>query len=96
MNHNEIKKALRDAGLSFTSLAAATGRNPQNFSAVSKRDVKSRPTAMIIAAALEKPIEDVFPDIPQYAEPSREQKAKESVDKAKQLIKAAGLSELVA
>lgn len=96
MNHDEIKKALNDAGLSFTSLAEATGRNPQNFSAVSRRKVLSRPAAMIIAAALQKPIEQVFPDIPQYAQPSKTSQRKEGIDKAKQLIKAAGLGGLVA
>lgn len=96
MNHDEIKKALNDAGLSFSALAEATGRNPQNFSGVSRRKILSRPVALIISAALQKPIEKVFPDVPQYAAPTREQKSKEGIDKAKKLIKAAGLSELVA
>lgn len=96
MNHAEIKKALSDAGLSFSSLAEATGRNAQNFSAVSRRKVLSRPAALIIAAALQKSIKEVFPDVPQYAAPSKTSQRQKGIDKAKELIKAAGLSNLVA
>lgn len=95
MNHTEIKKALSNVDLTFAALGEATGRNPQNFSAVSRRKIQSRPVALIIAAALEKPIVEVFPDVPQYVNPSKKAQKEQRVDKAKKLIKAAGLRELV-
>lgn len=96
MTHDEIKKALKDRGLSFTALANATGKKYQTLTAVSMRNATSKPAAKIISAGVGKPIEEVFPDIKQYSMPDKQQQAENSIDKAKEVLKDAGLGDLVA
>ena len=92
MNHEQIKKALHEQGLSFAALAAATGRSYQSLTIVSQGKAKSRPSALIIASAIGKPVEEVFPNNPEYARPDKTN----NVAKAKEILIAAGLSNLVA
>ncbi|NPA72707.1 MAG: transcriptional regulator [Gammaproteobacteria bacterium] len=92
MTHEQIKKALQERGLSFAAIAKATGRTYMSLTIVSQRKAKGRPSALIIAGALSMPVSDVFPDVPQYAMPARES----NVNRAKQILKDAGLSEYVA
>lgn len=70
MTHEEIKKGLADNGLNFSALARASRRSYQLFSGVSSRKQTSLYAARIIAAALEKSVEEVFPDKPEYARSS--------------------------
>lgn len=91
MTHDEIKKALKDKGISFSALAKASGKKYQTLTACSMRNAISKPAAQIICAGLGKPIREVFPDVPQYLEPSREQRSKDSVARAKELLSEAGI-----
>ena len=95
MNHQQIKKALNDKGLTFAALASATGRHYQSLTAVSSRTSQSKPAALIISAALGLPVEEVFPDIPKYSETTIRNK-EQSVKRAKEILIAAGLKDLVA
>ncbi|MEW8494262.1 MAG: helix-turn-helix domain-containing protein [Candidatus Thiodiazotropha taylori] len=66
MNGNQILLCLKKAGISFTDIAKIQSVTPQAVSAVAHRKGDSGPIARAIATALGKPIEDVFPDRPQY------------------------------
>lgn len=91
MTHDEIKKALKDKDISFSALAKASGKRYQTLTACSMRNAISKPAAQIICAGIGKSLADVFPDVPQYLEPSREQRSKESVEKAREMLSKAGI-----
>ena len=91
MTHNEIKKALKKNGLNFTALATASDRSYQSLTQTSLRQSKSQPAAKIIAAGVGKPINEVFPDVPEYLEPSKEQGKEARIERAKELLEQAGI-----
>ena len=85
MNHEEIKNALHDKGLTFAALAQASGKRYQTLTACSMRKATSQPAARIIAAGLGLDIQKVFPDVASYSRPSRQgglEKAKAALEKA--------------
>lgn len=96
MNHEEIKKALRDRGMTFAALAKATGKKYQTLTACSMRKATSKPCALIIAAGLGMDVTEVFPDVEQYKQEGRKELSEGGVDRAKAALKEAGLGELVA
>lgn len=88
MNHQQILEALKENGVSFSSLANATNRTYQSLTAVSKRDSKSKKAADIIAAGVGKPVSEVFPDIPEYAEKKNDS---DRLKRTKELLNEAGI-----
>lgn len=86
MTHEEIKKGLREKNLSFSALAKASKKSPETFRGVSLGDITSAPVAKIIATALDKPIQEVFPDNPEYVEKTREEQIADRNRKAKQIV----------
>lgn len=96
MTHDEIKKALKNNGLNFSALAGASGRTYQSLTQISERKSKSQPAAKIIAAGVGKPISEVFPDIPEYLEPDKEQGKAARVERAKEALRKANLDVAVA
>jgi len=91
MTHEEIKKALKDRGLSFSALAQASGRTYQSLSTCSQRKCISKPAATIVAAGLGMDVVDVFPDVEQYKNPARNESAASSLAKAKKVLEAADI-----
>ena len=57
---SEIKKQLEDRHMTLTGLAEINGLNPNTFRAVWSRTV--RPAQEALAAFLEVPVEELFPD----------------------------------
>lgn len=96
MSHEEIKKDLKNKGISFSALAKASGRKYQTLTAVSNRSAVSKPCALVICAGLGKDISDVFPDVEQYNQPSRQEAAEESLKKARKALKKADIEIAVA
>ncbi len=96
MNHDQIKKALHDKGLTFTALAKASGKKYQTLTACSMRKATSKPCALIIAAGLGMDVNEVFPDVEQYKSKSRKELTTGSLDKAKAALKKANLEVAVA
>ena len=91
MSHEEIKKALHKNGLTFSALAKASGKHSSNLISCSNRSSRSRPSALVISAALGMPVTEVFSDIPAYTEAPKSLLTEESVNKAKKLLENAGL-----
>lgn len=91
MNHEEIKRALTDKGLTFAALARAAGMLPQSLTICSARKGLSRPAALVIAAGLEMPVEKVFPDKPQYQCPSSKEKKDKANGLAREALNKAGI-----
>lgn len=67
MEHQAIKEALQQKGVSFTAIAQVINKTPQAVTSVAARRTESQLIAMAIATALELPVGEVFPDIPRYA-----------------------------
>lgn len=57
---SEIKKQLEDRGMTLTGLAEINGLNPKTFRAVWSRTV--RPAERALAAFLDVPVAELFPD----------------------------------
>ncbi|MCU7878331.1 MAG: helix-turn-helix domain-containing protein [Candidatus Thiodiazotropha sp. (ex Lucinoma borealis)] len=66
MNGDQILHFLRAFGLTFTDIAQALGVTPQHVGQVAHRKGDSTRIAKALAIALNKPVEEVFPDRPQY------------------------------
>jgi len=62
MNASEIKQALAEKGINLAILGEATSHSPQRFSSVINRSQKSTPLAKIVAKAIDRPFDEVFPD----------------------------------
>lgn len=71
MNKDQIKKGLARQGYDFTMLAVAISRSPSLLSKVAARKARSLLAAQAIAKALDKSVEEVFPDISAYHAHSR-------------------------
>lgn len=92
MDYEAIHLALSNQGFSWKVAAEALGRNPSSLMNVAARRSCSRPTARGIAQLLGKRVSEVFPDIPRYAEPSREELHQAMVAKAQNKLKQAKLN----
>ena len=69
MDKNQIKKALAEKGYDFSIVAHAIERSPSLISKVVARQARSRIVAMALAKAIDKPIQEVFPDVEEYHNP---------------------------
>ena len=70
MTHEEIKKALRQKGYTLAMIADALGCSATNVQQVSKRITYSMNVAKAIATVLDKPLLEIFDDVPSYRAPS--------------------------
>lgn len=59
-DQHAIKAELHRRGMTLTKLAQINGLNPNNFRGVWSRS--NRPAESVIAAFLETPVEELFPD----------------------------------
>ncbi|WP_178860761.1 helix-turn-helix domain-containing protein [Thiomicrorhabdus cannonii] len=91
MNHEEIKSALAERGYTLSAACEAMGRSYVQFYNVTNRSSKSFYIANSIAVLIDKPVEEVFPDIPQYADGNRPNKNQNMIDAGKAKLKEAGL-----
>lgn len=89
MEAEAIKQALRAKGFTFAMIGEVLRVNANVVSAVCYRRTTSHAVAQAVAKALEKPIHDVFPDVPSYAKPSLPRGAE-------RIAKAAELQQLLA
>lgn len=89
MNKDQIKKGLASKGYDFSMLAAAISKSPSLISKVASRKARSLPVAIALAKALDRSVEEVFPDVSAYhsnaeAATQRAQKQAELAAKLKQ------------
>lgn len=66
MDKEEIKASLRKHGCSFMTIATVLGKHHLSIARVASRTTTSKPIATAIAKAVDRPIEKVFPDKPEY------------------------------
>jgi hypothetical protein len=92
MTHEEITKALSEAGLSWRSAGAAIGRTGTMLSRVSQRDAVSRPVARALAVLIDRPVEEVFPDVPSYHGEDPKASRDRRISDARAKLKKAGLA----
>ena len=69
MDYETIKTELRIKGYSMSMIADALGCTPVNVHQVCKGSNNSQRVANAVATALDLSIEQVFPDVPSYADP---------------------------
>jgi len=74
LNTNQIKKALKDNGMSFRRIAQTLGVSTTSVSTTASRKTTSKRLAMVICLAINKPIENVFSDKPEYYKKSTKEK----------------------
>ncbi|MEA1989011.1 helix-turn-helix domain-containing protein [Thiomicrorhabdus sp. Kp2] len=91
MNHDEIKSALAERGYTLAAACEVMGRSYIQFYNVTNRAAKSFYIANSIAVLIDKPVEKVFPDIPQYSDENRPNKSQKLIDDGKAKLKEAGL-----
>jgi len=66
MDTDQIKKELAAKGFDFSMVANALDKSPSLVSKVAARKARSRMVAEALAKAIQRPIEEVFPDVPAY------------------------------
>lgn len=66
MDKKQIKTELGKRGYDLSMLAEAIHKSPSLVSKVLARQARSRVVAIAVARALEKKVEEVFPDVPEY------------------------------
>jgi len=63
MDHEAIKKALAEKGLTLTAAAKSMSRSYRTLLRITKREAKSIYVSNALAALIDKPVEDVFPEL---------------------------------
>jgi len=87
MNQTQINTALKSNGYSATLIAKAMNKTTASVTTVISRKSISKPIATAIATILQKPVEVVFDDVPQYQPNYSRANAKaEKVKKLKVLL----------
>jgi hypothetical protein len=92
MTHEEISRALSEAGLSWRAAGAAIGRTGTMLIRVSQRDAVSRPVARALSVLIDLPVEEVFPDVPAYHGEDPSVCRKRRISDARAKLKKAGLA----
>lgn len=67
---------LAKRGFDFSMLAAALQKSPSLISKVAARKARSQLVAEALAKAIERPVEEVFPDVEAYHGPARDKEAR--------------------
>lgn len=91
MTHDEIKSALNNAGYSLAAACEVMKRSYVQFYNVTNRKSKSKYIANSIAALLGKSVEEVFPDVPQYADETVKDRDPQLIEDGRQKLIDAGL-----
>lgn len=71
MTPQEIKAELQARGYSIAMLAEVIGKSGALVGAVINKKLVALPTAKAIAKAIDKPVLEVFPDVPSYQTAAR-------------------------
>ncbi|MEW8049282.1 MAG: helix-turn-helix domain-containing protein [Candidatus Thiodiazotropha sp.] len=85
MNGSQILQELKSYGITFTDIANALGVRASTVSLVANRKSDSKRIAKAFSIALNKPVEDIFPDRPQYYRHSDPKKRKQLLDAVREL-----------
>lgn len=85
MNGDQILQSLKAIGLNFTDIADALGVTPQHVGQVAHRKGYSLRIAKAFSIALNKPVEKIFPDCPQYHCHPDPKKRQQRLDAVRQL-----------
>ncbi|PIP98521.1 MAG: hypothetical protein COW76_20380 [Shewanella sp. CG18_big_fil_WC_8_21_14_2_50_42_11] len=92
MTGEEIRKALNEKDLSFAAIGRALGHSTGTaVSRICHRQATGRITARFIADALDLPIEEVFPEKPEYSDDPKRLKKTQAEAALREKAEAAGL-----
>ncbi len=94
MDYTEIHNAVKAVGLTWATAARSIGCSPSNLMGVAKRRANSRPVAQRLALLIDKPLSEIFPDVPAYAEPAVTELRQASIEAARKRLIDAGLPPL--
>lgn len=90
MTHDDIKAALAEKGYSLSAASEAMGRSYLQLYNTTNRKTKSRYVARSLAVLLDMPIEEIFPDCPEYSE-KKVNKSQKAIDAGRAKLIEAGL-----
>ncbi|WP_321276957.1 helix-turn-helix domain-containing protein [Thiomicrorhabdus indica] len=91
MKHEEIKSALAQRGYTLAAACETMDRSYVQFYNVTHRLAKSAYIAKAIAVLIDKTVEEVFPDVPQYHAHQQLPKDQKLIDSGKAKLIEAGL-----
>lgn len=91
MKHEQITAALNKAGHTWGTASEAIGKTKTTLISVSQRKTTSRPVARALSLLIEIPVEEVFPDKPDYHGKGKKKRS-DIVDSARAKLKKAGLA----
>ncbi len=88
MDRDQIRMELGKLGYDFSMLAEAIDKSPSLISKVASRQAKSRFVAEAMVKILGKPMQEVFPDVPEYqlAKPASAAERISRVDKLRSML----------
>ncbi|WP_303908666.1 hypothetical protein [Thiohalomonas denitrificans] len=89
MDHAQITKALARAGHNWTTAAAAIGKSRAAVSRVCNREIKSRTIALGVCALLDAQPAEIFPDVPEYAQPTPAEMRARRISEGRKKVEAA-------
>jgi hypothetical protein len=90
MNYEEIKSALDERGYNVSAAAEVLGKSRTMLTLVAQRKETSRKVAVALAVLIDRPIEEVFPDVPAYHEDPKAERKRKVAEGRKKLL-AAGI-----
>lgn len=90
MTHDQIKAALAERGYSLAAASEAMSRSYLQLWNTTTRKGKSRYVANSVAVLLDKSVEEVFPDCPEYSE-TKVNRSQKAIDKGRAKLIEAGL-----
>ncbi len=93
MNYSEIYEALKAKDLNWSLSAKAIGCSTSHLMNVAARRAESKSVAKSLSFLIDKPLSDVFPDIPRYQKDLRAKRESTLAD-AKARLAEAGLIEV--
>lgn len=91
MDYSEIHQAIKAKGFTWAMAAEAIGCTPNYLMTVCNGRRKSRRVALAVAFLLNKKVSDVFPDVPEYLENPKHDRA-ERVARVRKKLEKAGLA----
>jgi len=90
MTYEEIHKSLKGQGFTWAAASEAIGCTPVHLMNICARRAEGIRVAKSVSLLIDVEVSEAFPDKPRYNE-DKEKKVAESILKAKEKLKAAGL-----
>ena len=91
MDYEEIKKALDEQGYNVSTAAEVLNKSRSMITLVAQRKETSRIVAVGLSALIDRPVEEVFPDVPSYHEDPKAERERKVAEGREKLL-AAGIA----